>query len=29
MVPEAGLEPALLSKTDFESVASTNFATRA
>lgn len=29
MVPEAGLEPALLSKTDFESVASTNFTTRA
>ena len=29
MVPGAGLEPALLSKTDFESVASTNFATRA
>lgn len=29
MVPEAGLEPALLSKSDFESDASTNFTTRA
>lgn len=29
MVPEDGLEPSLLSETDFESVASTNFTTRA
>jgi hypothetical protein len=29
MVPEAGLEPALLSKSDFESDVSTNFTTRA
>lgn len=29
MVPEVGLEPTRLSTTDFESVASTNLATRA
>jgi hypothetical protein len=29
MVPWVGLEPTLLSETDFESVASTNFATKA
>jgi hypothetical protein len=29
VVPGVGIEPTLLSKTDFESVASTNFATRA
>lgn len=29
LVPGAGLEPALLSKMDFESIASTDFATRA
>lgn len=29
MVPQAGLEPARLSTTDFESAASTNFATGA
>ena len=29
MVPLAGLEPALLAEMDFESIASTNFATGA
>ena len=29
MVPRAGLEPALLSKMDFESIAATNYATEA